>query len=45
MTALLAQDMADSIEYDYDLWMRRPWYRRLLEYLLGTVDAWLMRLK
>lgn len=37
MTRLFEADFAHCEEYDYELWRRRPWHRKLLEDLWGQV--------
>ncbi len=41
--AMFETDFTAVKEYHFELWRRRPWYRRLAEYFYGRVDLWLER--
>lgn len=42
--AMFVADFRDSVEYQYEEWLRRPSYVRVSERLWGAVDLWLNRL-
>lgn len=39
VSAMFERDFADSKEFTLETWIRRPWYRRLLEWFWGKVDT------
>lgn len=45
LEAVFGADFAASIEIDPLRWQRRSWKVRLLEWLVGTVEAWLAQLR
>ncbi|MCW9089409.1 MAG: phospholipase D-like domain-containing protein [Gammaproteobacteria bacterium] len=43
VACMFEQDFSDSHEVKAEHWYRRPWHRRLLEWLWGSVDLWVER--
>jgi phosphatidylserine/phosphatidylglycerophosphate/cardiolipin synthase-like enzyme len=41
--AMFEHDFEQSHELRYEIWFRRPWHRRLLEWFWGGVDLWVDR--
>lgn len=37
---MFEQDFSESREFTHEEWMRRPWYRRMLEWFWGKVDVY-----
>jgi len=40
---MFEEDFNHSHELRYDIWFRRPWHRRLLEWFWGGIDLWVDR--
>jgi len=43
--AMFERDFGQSAEFEYAAWERRSWRERALEFIGGTVDRWLDRLR